>query len=79
MNIFQLFPKKIENDVQFDMVSLRRQEGEANAENIGVDKIYVVKPLDTLETIASKLQIPIEELKIKINNNHLFIGQKIKF
>lgn len=38
---------------------------------------YVVKPLDTFESVAKKLNISIEELKILSKTKHLFVGQKI--
>jgi len=39
--------------------------------------IYVVKPGDTTETIAEKLNLTQDELKRKTNCNKFFIGQKI--
>ena len=47
--------------------------------NINTDK-YVVKPLDTLQSIAIKYNKSIEELKKKnhLSNEKLFIGQIIR-
>lgn len=42
-------------------------------------KTYVVKPMDTLEKIANKLNIP-KDVLIKQNNiKQIFIGQKLEY
>ena len=41
--------------------------------------IYIVKPLDTLEKIAKKLNLSEDYLKTCINSKNIFIGQKITF
>lgn len=38
---------------------------------------YVVKPLDTFESVAKKLGISKNELQEKVNSKRLFVGQKI--
>ena len=40
---------------------------------------YVVKPLDSYESIAKNLNISVQELKNVTNNKKMFIGQKIMF
>lgn len=40
---------------------------------------YIVKPFDTLQSIATKKQVDIEVLKHKnnLNNDFVFVGQKL--
>lgn len=40
-------------------------------------KIYIVKPLDTFDLVAKKLNITVDELKSFAKTKHLFVGQKI--
>ena len=42
-------------------------------------KIYVVKPLDTVEKIAKNMNVSVEMVKKKIKDKKIFIGQKIIF
>jgi len=41
--------------------------------------IYIAKPLDSYETIANKLNVDVEILKKKNNNENVFIGKKIYY
>lgn len=41
--------------------------------------VYVVKPLDTYEKIASSLGVSVEQIKTVTNGKKMFIGQKIVF
>lgn len=41
------------------------------------NRCYVVQPLDTIKTIAKKLEISEEELTKKLSTNFLYVGMKI--
>ena len=90
MNFFQIIPKVLfvddEDDVEF-VKKILNQKGVAFDEIkvgeviIPIEKsnIYIVKPLDSLQSISKKLNMPIEALKSITGGGHLFIGQKIEF
>lgn len=40
-------------------------------------EIYIVKPLDTFDSVAKKLNISVQEVKFFAKTKHLFVGQKI--
>lgn len=42
------------------------------------DMAYIVKPLDTLETISKKLNVSVEYIKSKNNIKNLYVGQKLE-
>ena len=41
--------------------------------------VYVVKPLDTYESIAQKMNVSVQVLKNVTKNKKMYIGQKIMF
>lgn len=53
--------------------------GVLNAKLNNNKKIYIVKPLDTFEGVASKLGVDVEYLKKQANTKNLFVGQRITF
>lgn len=84
MNIFQILPKKIFIETDKDgqdnrLIKENCQIYGSNNNSTSKIREYVVRPLDTIESIASKLEISTSLLKSKLKNNHLFIGQKIEF
>ena len=46
---------------------------------IANEKIYVVKPMDTITKIATKLNIPEQKVKELVNSKMVFVGQKIVY
>lgn len=50
-----------------------------NNENFDNNKTYVVKPLDTFFSIATKLSLSVDEVKAKAKTKNLFVGQRISF
>ena len=90
MNFFQVIPKVVFIETEEDLNFVKEQ-----AEQKGyrltdfcvgsvvsfnqTENVYVVKPLDTLESISKKLNISISDLKQKLGTTNVFIGQKIKF
>ncbi len=94
MNIFQDVPSVMfienENDVNFIKDFLIKNKttydntyGDISKIKIGdilikQNKVYVVKPLDTLESISKKLNISVEYIKSKNNIKNLYVGQKLE-
>ena len=44
----------------------------------GNANFYIVKPLDTFESVSKKLNISIQKLKALAGTKHLYVGQKIE-
>ena len=50
-----------------------------NADNQTKKNVYIVKPLDTIYTIAKKINKDIEQTKKLLNGKYIFVGQKIYY
>lgn len=88
MNVFQIIYDTLYVEDEEDVNFLKENSGA-----LGIDvsqiklgaiiklnkkqKEYIVKPLDTIESISKKLCMDENDLLKKIGNNKLFIGQKI--
>ena len=89
MNILQTLPNQIfiedEEDVKF-LSSYYLKNGK-NIESLEIGKIikqdlnntYIVKPLDTISSIAKKLNLSQDEVISRAGGKNIFIGQKISF
>lgn len=87
MNVLQILPNCIfvesEVDLNFIKNEIKLSGQKINNLKIGdvvflnQDNIYVVKPLDTIESIAKKLNINKDELIKKVGGKNIFIGQRI--
>ena len=94
MNIFQDVPSVMfienENDVNFVKDFLTKNKtnydnayGDISKIKIGdilikQNQFYIVKPLDTLESISKKFNVTIEHIKSKNDIKNLYIGQKLE-
>ena len=88
MNVFEIISDTIFIEDEYDLNFIMQ-----NAEKLGVkkediklntiinlneeQKEYIVKPLDTFESVSKKLGIDVEILKQKVESGRLFVGQKI--
>ncbi len=97
MNIFEVFPKVLFIEDEWDLSFVQFLKETKNLQFLNMDgesvnefkigdvltiksniKEYVVKPSDTLDSIAKKLNISRLELLNKAGGENLFVGQKIK-
>ena len=88
MNVFEIISDTIFIEDEYDLNFIMQ-----NAEKLGVkkediklntiinlnkeQKEYIVKPLDTFESVSKKLGVDVEILKQKVESGRLFVGQKI--
>jgi len=93
MIINQIIPKKIyiENEIEKEKIRLFLKENKitfndamfevGNWVELGKDdkRSYIVKPADTILSVAKSLNISEQELLNKIGTKNLYIGQKIDF
>ena len=69
----------IQNAELFHLTTLNLNIGDwCNTKNI-INKCYIVKPLDTFESVAKILNISLKDLKSIAKTKHLYVGQKIIF
>ena len=89
MNIFQITPRVMYVETNEDLEFVKMY-----CESIGIlrdikigdyveiaqnNKTYVVKPLDTIDSISKKMGVTKEQVKSKTFGGNIFIGQKIEF
>lgn len=86
MNISCIFPQMIYIDNLDTLSKVKSQFGAGDNLKVGdwfsrtgdkSNKVYVVNPLDTFDSVAKKLNINVEELKKIANTKHLFVGQNL--
>ena len=89
MNIFQITPSvmyvETNEDLEFvkmyceSIVIVRDIKIGDYVEIAQNNKTYVVKPLDTIDSISKKMGVTKEQVKSKTFGGNIFIGQKIEF
>lgn len=83
MNIFQIIPSVVfvENEQDLEFVEKLKKAGIVDSNNFKIQtkKQYVVKPLDTILSVAKKLDISPEKVMESAGSNNLFVGQVLKF
>lgn len=85
MNIFECFCSDVfvetKEDVEFvkEKLGVDVKIGDIVKTNNLNNNYYIVKPLDTIETVAKKLSLDKQKLIQIVGGNQLFVGQKIKF
>lgn len=83
MNIFQIIPNIVfvEDEEDYLFVEKLKQNKIVDNNNIKIINNnvnqYIVKPLDTISSVAKKLGINEQELIKKTNTTSLYVGQKI--
>lgn len=89
MNIFQITPSVMYVETNEDLEFVKMYcEGKGIVRDIKIgdyveidqnNKTYVVKPLDTIDSISKKMGVSKEQVKSKTAGGNIFIGQKIEF
>lgn len=84
MNFFNITPNILvveeSKDVAFVKTILNDEQEITIGKNYYIpknSKVYIVKPLDTISSIAKKLNVDEEVIYKKIKSKNVFIGQKI--
>ena len=87
MNIFEIIPNvtRIVDEYDLHFISTWQKNNGMQFQNIEIGKnivtlkqnFYVVKPLDTPESVSKALNISKQQLEKKLNGAPLFIGQII--
>ena len=54
------------------------EEGDRVVIRLGKEKFYIVKPQDTLQSIAAKLNIKTEDIIKKNGSNTIFVGKHLR-
>lgn len=78
--ITQIYEKNAKNGSKNDNFCIFYEKNDnfsSNNNEKNQSKIYIVKPLDTFDSVAKKLNISVEEVKFFAKTKHLFVGQKI--
>ncbi len=89
MNIFQITPSVMYVETNDDLEFVKKYcESMGIVRDVKIGdyveiakniKTYVVKPLDTIDSISKKMGVSKEQVKSRTMGGNIFIGQKIEF